>query len=144
MIGNQLYINEQLFNHKDNCISDIGDKKSREIIEIINQEYWKEWKRLLIHSEKPYIKCNGLGYFELNFSRAKNYIWKLIHRIQIFRAEGKATAFYKATNEANMEQLKVTWKQVNQMKINWIRYIKKLNAHYIKYNKPEKIRQRYE
>jgi hypothetical protein len=148
MIGNQHDINLKLLNHPDCLIKDVGGVKAEHIIEIMEHEYWKEWKKQMRYSEKPFINCNGLGYFEINFSRGRKYIWWLIKRVRrnrIFtdKVDNPNTFTYRC-HQGNMKDLRVVWKQMNILKHLWIANVKKVVAYYEKLGQTDKIKHRYE
>jgi len=122
MIGNQAMINQQLLEHEDNPITKpIGDKEAMDIIYIITDEYWKEWRRKLTHSDKPHIHAPGLGEFSLMYGRSKSYLRKLLARLRNIKRkhpdkyliEGtRANGLYTNT----LKRFRETWKQVDNLK----------------------------
>jgi len=122
MIGNQAMINQQLLEHEDNPITKpIGDKEAMDIIYIITDEYWKEWRRKLTHSDKPHIHAPGLGEFSLMYGRSKSYLRKLLARLRNIKRkhpdkylieETRANGLYTNT----LKRFRETWKQVDNLK----------------------------
>jgi hypothetical protein len=123
MRGNQAMLNSQVFEHVDNPIKEkIGDKDPLDIIYVITDEYWKEWRRKLTSSHKPHIKAGGIGEYSLMFGKSKSYLRKLISRIKrikqkypdTYLQEGtRANGFYLHT----IKRFRDTWEQVNELKI---------------------------
>lgn len=122
MIGNQLMINQQILENENNPIKEsIGDKDAIDIIYVITDEYWKEWRRRLTHSDQPHIHAPGLGRFSLMYGKSKSYLRKLLRRLRNIKRkypdkymiEGtKANGLYVNT----LNRFRETWKQVDNLK----------------------------
>lgn len=122
MIGNQAMINQQLLESKDNPINEpIGEKEAADIIYVITDEYWKQWRRKLTHSDQPHIYAPGLGEFSLMYGKSKSYLKKLIGRLRNIKRkhpekylveETRANGLYVGT----LNRFRETWKQVDNLK----------------------------
>lgn len=122
MIGNQHILNSQILSHEKNPIKEaIGDKEAMEIIYMITDEYWKEWRRQLTNSTKPVIYAPGLGEFSMMYGKGKSYLRKILKKIRKVKSkhpdayleEGRwANAYYNTM----MARFSNTWKQVDHIK----------------------------
>lgn len=122
MVGNQVLVNTQLVNHPDNPIKEpIKGVSVTDIIYVITDEYWKQWKKKINTSPNPYIKMEGFGLFVLRYSRARNYMRLLLSKIKWYRVkhadkyqnpETRAGAVYQAM----VNRFKVLWIQGDQVK----------------------------
>lgn len=122
MIGNQYIINAQLIEHEKNPIKEnIGDKKVADIIYVITDEEWKEWRRQLTNNKKPAITFPGLGRFKLMYGKSKSYLRKILSRIRRFRRKYPDTYTQEGTraygmHKNAMERFNNTWHQVDEIK----------------------------
>jgi len=122
MVGNQAIINAQLISHEENPIKEsIGDKSVQDIVLVATEEYWKEWKRLLIHSEKPVIVAPGLGKFSLMYGKSKNYLRKMVSKLKWLRIKHTDTIEDETKrayglNKHYLQRIATTWKQVDFIK----------------------------
>lgn len=149
MIGNQLYVNRKALEHSDNMIKDIKDVTKEQIIETINDLYWKEWRSVLIKSETPIIEVSGLGTFDLQMSRGKNYARELMRRIRrnIKRKPNMKPldgSMVGGIQNTHLENFRILWKQIDKLRYKWIERTKIINEYYRKTNQSEKIRIKYE
>lgn len=122
MVGNQYIINTQLALHEKNPIKDkIGDKEVIDIVGVITDEYWKEWRRQLTNSEKPYIYAPGIGVFSLMYGKSKSYLRSILSKMrntkkffpEAYLEEGtKPNSIYNTY----YKRFKSTWKQVDVIK----------------------------
>jgi hypothetical protein len=122
MIGNQAIINGILKDHPDNPIKEnIGKLKVDDILYVINHEYWKQWKKDIVHSEIPYIYTPGLGMFKLRLGRAKHYMRKLVRKLRWWKYK-YADTYQKENTRAygmynsTVDKFRATWKQVDKIK----------------------------
>lgn len=122
MIGNQAMINQQLLEHEDNLIKEpIGDLEAMDIIYVITDEYWKQWRRILTHSDKAHIYAPGLGEFSLMYGKSKSYLRKLLARLRNIKRkypdtyEVEGTRAYGLYNNT-LSRFRETWKQVDNLK----------------------------
>lgn len=123
MIGNQAIINQQIFEHPKNPIKEkIGDVEVMDVIYMITEEYWKEWRRVLTHSTKPHIQFEGLGVYNLMYGKSKSYLRRLLSKIRHVRRKYADTYLVENTRAWGMhnsyiKNFRETWKQVDQIKI---------------------------
>lgn len=149
MVGNQLQINRKILESDRNKIQDIGEISKEEIIATINDEYWRQWRKLLISSEFPIIKCNKLGYFQLKFTKAKAEIYKLIKKMRWNREHfpekqpGDGTMIGQMQKH-HMTVFRILWAQIDKMRHQHIKRVKKINEKYRKRGQECKIRWNYE
>lgn len=87
MRGEINLINRGLYESENNPIKkDIGKHSALHIIAVINDEYWKEWRRKMEYCGDSCIYARELGGFKINFSKCKKYIRTLIREIRKKRA----------------------------------------------------------
>jgi len=150
MIGSQVHINRAILFHEKNPVKeDIGGVKREDIIEAINYEYWKQWRKLLITSEYPVIKCSKLGYFEMPYLKGKKLIWDLLKKIRWNQERFPEKLPNDGTmmgqiQGAHIKALGIVWKQIDKLRHKHIKQIKQMNEDFIKKGTPEKIKKRYE
>lgn len=122
MIGNQVIINSQVLAHDKNPIKDkIGDKHALDIIYIITDEYWKEWRRKLTNTHHCYVYAKGLGTYSVMYGRAKNYLRKMVKRLRQIKnrypdkylVEG---TFANGLYTSYCKRFRDTWKQIDNKK----------------------------
>lgn len=122
MRGNQIFLNSQISEHEDNPIKEnIGDVKQLDIIYVITDEYWKEWRRQLTFCDKPNVKSPGLGYYSLMYGKSKSYLRKLLVKIRTIRAKRPDEYMVEGTRAYSVHQhylkrFRATWKQVDSIK----------------------------
>ena len=122
MKGNQAIINGLILEHDKNPIKEKIDKHSPEyILHVIMHEYWKEWRYLLSNCETPYIIQRGLGVYQLQYGKARKYMYRLIARLRMLRDKYPEEYLDKETYKGRMytyfeKELRVTWKQVDHLK----------------------------
>lgn len=149
MIGNQLQINRKILESDRNKIQDIGKVSKEEIIAIINDEYWRQWRKLMINSEFPIIKCNKLGYFQLRYSKGKHFIYKLIKKMRWNKEHfpekipGDGTMMGQIQKH-HITVFRIIWAQIDKMRHQNIKKVKKINEGYRKRGQAHKIRWNYE
>jgi len=80
MIGNLTYINHKVFKDKDCPV------KEFKMVELINEMYWDEWKRLLNESEYPVIEVKHIGLFYVHNGNLRRYIRELLGVLRRIRA----------------------------------------------------------
>jgi len=120
-----------------------------EIKEYIIKEYWKYWKKVLIKSEKPAIQVDGLGFFVLDFKKAKLALRHLIKAMRSIKQKYPEKYLDSSTMIGNIflgrkEEFRILWKQVDELKKERMKEQIKYNENYRKINKPEKIKANYE
>jgi hypothetical protein len=125
----------------------IGNKSKETIIDTINTMYWKEWRKLLTHSEYPVIKVYCLGYFYLKQNKLRNKIWVSIRKLRVLKKIFK-TEYDLETKSSKIltsyrDKLRVLWKQNDKMKVQWIEHVNKINKYYLTTGQKEKIRVYY-
>lgn len=113
MVGNISYINNRV---KRNPKSPIKDLR---IIEVINNEYWKEWRTLLHYSESPIILADSLGKWKANNNLLRRYVRNLIHQIRVVRGQDK----YKQGqlpetiyHDKRVKEFRIAWKQLDNLR----------------------------
>jgi len=122
MRGNQAILNSQVFEHADNPIKEpIGKLKPMDIIFVITDEYWREWKRQLVNSESPHIYAPGFGTYSLRYGKSKWYLRKLLKKIRGFKSNYKDTYQIPDSNafkiyQSYLKKFRATWKQVDEIK----------------------------
>ncbi len=122
MRGNQNIINSQILRHEKNPIKeDINNTSVADIIQIITDEYWKEWRRALSYDENPYLIQKGLGTYKISYGKARNYMMKLIAKIRWYKVKYEDTWNVEGTRgnavyESAIRKFRVTWKQVDEIK----------------------------
>lgn len=122
MIGNQVIINTQLLEHEDNPIKEpIGDKEALDILYIITDEYWKQWRRKLTNSEQPHVHAPGLGRFDMMYGKSKSYLRKLLARLRNLKRKHPDTYLVEGTRANGLytntiNRFRGTWKQVDNLK----------------------------
>jgi hypothetical protein len=123
MVGNQHIINSILKEHEDNPIKDkIGDKEALDIIYVITDEYWKEWRRQLTNSHEPYINFPGLGRFKLMYGKSKSYLRKILRRIRNLKRKYHDSYLVDDTRanglyNGSIKRFRDTWRQVDKIKL---------------------------
>ena len=122
MIGNQAMINAQLIEHQDNPVKEpIGDKEVADIIYMITDEYWKEWRRKLTNGDTPHIYAPGLGSFDMMYGKSKTYLRHLLARIRNIKRKYPDTYLTEGTRANGLytntiKRFRSTWKQVDNLK----------------------------
>lgn len=136
MRGEQFIINALVLKHPENPIKEeIMEKSPEKIIEVIQDEYWKEWKRKLTYSEFSSINAVYLGSFTTDLWELKSYIGGLIKQIRILDAriaKFKENPMYDEKNSMSYylredcyKKLRITLKQLDERrKIMILRYLK--------------------
>jgi len=129
MVGSQVLINTNVLEHEDNPIKEpIGEKEVLDIIYVITDEYWKEWRRQLTNSTKPHVYAPGLGSFSLMYGKSKSYLRRVLGRIRNVKRKYPDTYLIEGTRANGMytssiKRFKSTWAQVDVLK-------KEVNARY--------------
>lgn len=129
MIGNQHILNSMLLEHEKNPIKEKrGDKEAMEVIYMITDEYWKEWRRQLTNSNKPVIYAPGLGQFSLMYGKSKTYLRKILKKLKKVRVKYIDSYLVEGTfahgyHTNLMLRFSNTWQQVDKIK-------KKVNYRY--------------
>jgi len=122
MRGNQAILNNQIFEHPDNPVKESIDKiDPMDILFVITDEYWKEWKRQLVNSTSPHIYAPGLGTYSLRYGKSKSFLRKMVNKIRGFRIKYKDTYLIPDTRAYSIHQhylkkFRILWKQVDEIK----------------------------
>lgn len=122
MIGNQAIINQQIYEHEKNPIKEsIGDKDAMDVIYMITEEYWKEWRRTLTHSEYAHIESHGFGRFSMMYGKSKSYLRKSLSKLKSIKRNHPDTYLVEGTNpngryNFHKRRFQETWKQVDMIK----------------------------
>src|SRR6187402_897950 len=122
MIGNQHILNSQLLEHEKNPIKEkIGDKEAMDIIYIITDEYWKEWRRQLTNSTKPVIWAPGLGNFSMMYGKSKMFLRKLVRKMRYMKVKEPEKYLIEGTKahgtyQNYLKQFRILWSQVDSIK----------------------------
>lgn len=122
MIGTQGIINRLLMEHEDCPIKGgIGKHTQEDIVCIATEEMWKEWKRLMSHSDKPEIYIKKLGKFRIMKGRTISYLNKVLYWLKKVRKEHpedyknpEKRAF--GINRYWTKKFSSTWKQLDYIK----------------------------
>lgn len=122
MRGNQAIINQQIFEHPDNpIVNKIGDKEPMDVIYMITEEFWKQWRRELTNNTMPRIKQDGLGVYSLMYGKSKSYLRKLLAKIRHVRTKYPDSYLVENTRAWGMHntyiaRFRETWQQVDEIK----------------------------
>lgn len=122
MIGNQAIINRMIEEHENNVLPEkICNIKRIDVLQIISDEYWKEWRRLMRYGETPTIYCKELGKFRIRYSQLRSYLFELLKSIrykleykkeELLDPNGMFATIY-ATDE---KKFRAAWKQADVYK----------------------------
>ena len=154
MRGEQFILNKLILDHPDNPIQkDIVDKSRLKIIEVIEDEFWKEFRRKIDFSNDPVIMIPFLGKFSTRYSPLKGYIRASVRRLRRLR---KRIAILKEKKNFDPEKsmtvmierqlvlkVRASWKQLDQMRMTMIARIIVWNEKQRKLGTPEKIKRDY-
>lgn len=122
MIGNQHMLNSILLEHEANPIKKkIGDKEALDVIYMITDEYWKEWRRQMTNSQKPVIYAPGLGQFSLMYGKSKTYLRKILKKLKGIKETHPDNYLIEGTFAHGyynnlLLRFRNTWKQVDLVK----------------------------
>jgi len=122
MKGNQAIINSSVLEHKDNPIkNNIGDNSVMDVIYVITDEYWKEWRRQMTNSHIPYVTAPGLGEYSMMYGKSKSYLRRLLRKLKWYRVKYADTWQVEGTRafglyNTTLKRFRDTWKQVDQIK----------------------------
>ncbi len=156
MRGEASVLNKIIVEHHDNHIKeDIGGVSKARITEVINAEFWKEFKRRIDFSEEPSLYVDGLGTFFTKYSYLKGHIRSVIRqlrrlrkRIEKLKAEKKSfnpdNSMTVAIEKQLVFKLRAAWRQLDKMRMNMILRIIIWNKKQIKLGTPERIKRHYE
>ena len=151
MRGEPFILNKIVLNHPDNPITDIGDKTALKIIDIIQDEYWNEFRRRLDFSTNPVIVLDNLGCVFPRYSPLKGQIRNMIRfirrldkRIQRQKDNNKnfdpLNSMTVAIRESTIVKLRASLAQLDQMRITRIARIMKWNEKQRLLGTPERIK----
>lgn len=119
MLGNQHIINATIASREDCLIPEkVGDVRRPEVLQIISDEYWKEWRRLLRYGETPTIYCKELGKFRIRYPQLRSYMYELIKLLR-YKLEAKSELMLNPENKfhkmylADEKKFKAAWKQAD-------------------------------
>lgn len=141
-------INHKIKGNPDCTLRDIGDKTAIKIIDVIQDEFWREWKRLMVYSDAQVIEIKYLGQFKVDNRPLRGHIRTLLRQIRKMRLhpefgtkeEGMSYVMY--TNK--MRELKSCWSQLEEIRKIWIARTIVYNRKLRERGTPEKIKWDYE
>lgn len=153
MRGEQSIINNLVLKHPECPIKDkIGKYEAAYIIKVIEDEYWREWKRKLEFASNSVIFCKGLGSFFIDLRQLKSNIRLLIKMLRGLKRKQEEFKLKNNRNNVVLDvhinnttlKLRASWAQLEeQRKIiisKWIRW----NTKKRKMREEHKIRYDYE
>ena len=149
MIGNSSLINHKVKNHPDCPIKeDIGEKSILKVIDVIQDEYWREVKRQMVNSPNQVILLRYLGKFVAKNRNLRAHIRRLIKDIRKIKENTlfgiKTEGILAITYENKMWELRNSWQQLEQMRKVYITRTIAYNEKLVKKGTPEKIKLHYE
>ena len=122
MIGNQAIVNSIIAGHKDCMLPDrLGKNSKLNVLHIISEEYWKEWRRLMRYGNTPTVYCYKLGEFNIRYNQLRSYLYNLIkslrfkrefHKEEILDVNNKFCEIHKR----EMIRFKAAWEQADTYK----------------------------
>jgi len=99
----------------------IGNVKRIDALQIISDEYWKEWRRLMRYGDTPTIYCKELGKFRIRYSQLRCYMCDLIDSLR-YKLEYKKEEFlnpdgmFTRIYETEEKKFRHAWKQADTFK----------------------------
>lgn len=154
MIGNNVVVLADILTNPDDPLKRSVKGKDKEytneeIHRLIQQEYWKHWKHLLMYSEKANIECSGLGYFMLSMNHAKKRCRMLINKIRRLRENCSDKINIEGTRACEIHQnylkeFRILWQQLNVIRRRHIEKMNRINKTLKKKGLEHKIRIKYE
>lgn len=127
MIGNQVMINSQIFEHEDNPVKeDIKGVDALSIIYAITDEWWKEWRVSLTHAQNPHIYHPGFGEYNLRYGKSKVYLRKMLKKIKAIKRNHPDKYLVEGNKwhdmyQADIKRFRNTWYQVDKIKLEVVR-----------------------
>lgn len=122
MIGSQAHINKKVLSLPD-CPT-----TNAKIVEVVNDVYWKEFRRLISEAQTPVIEVKMLGLFYTKPSKLRYIIKKQIKKVRNLRASKytEADVPYYGIWQSWEKKLKASLLQLNALrKLNILRYEQK-------------------
>lgn len=123
MFGNQSFLNRIILEHPDNPIKgEINGIPLLRLIEVINDEQWKEFGRLIQHSPHGKIGVDGLGVWKIRNSQLRRYIRtniKILRKLrkrESFKNEGMT----KMIHDDLVLKTRAAWKQLDELRHVWL------------------------
>lgn len=115
MIGNQYYINHKVARDPSIPIDDV------KIIEVINDCYWDEFKRLMNEAEVPVIQTTFLGTWYTDNRTIRSHARRLIAKLRKMRA----TPGFNRQGEGSVARERHLTKRLSTVmkQINSLRYL---------------------
>ena len=101
----------------------IGGLDPLRIVSVINDEYWKEFKRKMDYTPASAIKVVGLGRWSFSYSYFKRYIRELIRSIRATRIRLKRLQ----ENPEFVNENSLTWILLKDMELKLQISLKQLN-----------------
>lgn len=135
MRGEIALINKEVLKLEENPIKKpIGKHEALHLIAVINDEYWKEWRRKLETIPHCTLVATRLGSWTVTYSKLKHYIRDLVKEIRKCRAAvermSKDPSFVKENSyrwvymKTIEGKLQAAWSQLEeQRKIHILRYL---------------------
>lgn len=153
MKGEVFLIVKKILEREDNPVKEtIGNKTPEKIVQVVLDEYWKEWRRKIDYSPSNNIVLENLGSFYTTLSGLKGYTRLLIKKIRTIRKKLKELEQNPDFDRENSKvvyierdltrKLQSCWVQLEErrklMIMRYLRYANNLKekneAHRIKYN----------
>ena len=156
MLGDFNILNRMSSLHKDNPIKQsIGDKEILKIMQVINDEQWRETLRLKQFTNFNAINMPGLGAFKTKMSPLKKYVYLSIKQLRRLRKRiEKAKVENPSFDPENSMTQKIHNDLVIKVKAAWLQLnnhreiiiMRTLRANHIKRenNKESEIKVLYE
>jgi hypothetical protein len=156
MLGDFNILNRIASLHKDNPIKQsIGDKEVLKIMQVINDEQWRETLRLKQFTNFNAINMPGLGAFKTKMSPLKKYIYlsikqlrRLRKRIEKVKAENPNfdpnNSMTQKIHDDLVIKVRAAWAQLNNHREIIIMRTLRANAIKRKNNKESEIKVLYE
>lgn len=150
MIGNNSILLYEFLNNSNNPIKeDIKNHTPEQVIRVIVEEYWKEWKNKLAKGSHHRYECKGLGFFTLEYSKSKSRLRYLINSMRRNRRLYPDTVNVPNTRANGLQEFlkkefRVLWKQIDAMKHEHIAKMNIINKGYFDKGEFHKIKYKYE
>ena len=124
MLGNLSYINHKIIKNEECPIKEL------KTIELINELYWREFKRLIHHSEFPVLELKHIGLVYANNGALRRYIRQMIEIVRKLRkSEGfrKGWQYQVDMEKDALSKLSSACKQMNNLRHVYIARKEKYN-----------------
>lgn len=147
MIGNSSLINHKVKDNPECPIKDsIGDKTPLKIIDVIQDEYWREVRRLMLYAPNQLIELKYLGKFVAKNRNIRAHLRRLIRILRKLKAhpsfnsvDGRLMVQYKN----KIEEFRASWQQLEELRKVLICRTLKYNKVYRDSGRAEKIKVNY-